>query len=463
MSVLTLKLMTKFLPISEVGQQYLINSFILWFSLVLINPMGMFVNRNIYGWKHAKTLIARLRNLNSYFLSISALSVVIVCALYNFTDIFIQYKFLAILAYFAFYIFYSTWFQTLVSIFNLFNYQKDFVILNIVALFLGLVFACAGVVYIQPSCLIWLTGLLIGQTLALFYGYYLIRKYELNHLLDDAKPDETHPEDTKIFSKKTLHFCFPIALTTFLMWFLTQGYRIVIERAAGVEMIASIGIGLGLATSLAAIVESVTSQYLYPSYYSSLTNSTKESRAKSWEILWEKSVSLYIPTVLALLPCSVFLIKYVLSKHFEGVFLIVFAGLFIELCRLLSNIIYISAHAENRTKNNLIPYFFGAAVLVIYLTVLISLKRVEIVYCVFGLVFSSVIVLYLNTLSIKKHLGIKIQALPVLKSFLKAVPQIILFYFCYKYVDTNMVIVTGLCMVAGIYYLLTVKDSLKKI
>ncbi|AZZ36564.1 hypothetical protein CIK05_07100 [Bdellovibrio sp. qaytius] len=454
--------MTKFLPVSEIGQQYVVNAFILWFSLVLINPVGMFVNRHIYGWKHAQTLVLRLKDLNSYLLLISALSVVIISVLYQFTDIFVQYKLWSILAYFAFYIYFSTWFQKLVSIFNLFDYQNDFVILNVMSLVLGLVFSCAGVMYIEPTSLVWLTGLLLGQGLTFIYGYYLLHKYELSKFLENAQPNEQHPEDAKIISKSTFSFCYPIAITTFFMWFLTQGYRIVVERAAGAEMIASIGIGLGLATSLSAIVESVTSQYLYPKYYSSLTNSTLETRSKSWEVLWLKAVALYIPTIFVLFPGSVFAAKIILSKHFEGIYIVAFAGLIIELGRLLSNIIYLAAHAEKKTKTNIVPYFWGAVVLVIYLLGLMYFNKVDIIYCLVGLVFSSTMVLYLNILSIKKLLDMKIQVWPIVMAVLKQAPQLVLFYFCYLYIDTNLYIVTGLCALAGMYYLLSVKNTLKQ-
>lgn len=452
--------MTKFLPVSEIGQQYVVNAFILWFSLVLINPVGMFVNRHIYGWKHAKTLILRLKNLNTYLVLISVLSLIIIGLLYRFTDVFVQYKLWSILAYFAFYIYFSTWFQTLISIFNIFDHQKDFVILNLMSLVLGLVFACAGVVYIKPTSLIWLAGLLVGQTLAFIYGYVLLRKYELTHLLDDGEPNEQHPEDIKLAPKTTFDFCYPIAITTFFMWFLTQGYRIVVERAAGAEMIASIGIGLGLATSLSAIVESVTSQYLYPKYYSSLTNSTLESRSAAWKDLWDKAVALYIPTIFVLFPGSVFVAKVILSKNFEGIYIVAFAGLLIELGRLFSNIIYLAAHAEKRTKMNIVPYFWGAVFLVIYLVALIYLNKVNVILCLFGLVFASTIVLFLNMLSIRKLLGVKIDLLFIAKAILKQSPQLVLFYVCYLYIESNMYIVVSMCALAGIYYLWNVRKSI---
>ena len=79
LAVVTLRLMTSLLSQQEVGNQYLIYSILLWFSLVLINPVGMFVNRHLHEWKQNQQLYFFIKQLNTYFAIIAFFDSASVC------------------------------------------------------------------------------------------------------------------------------------------------------------------------------------------------------------------------------------------------------------------------------------------------------------------------------------------------------------------------------------------------
>src|SRR3989344_4217331 len=229
-SILTIRIMTTVLAKDEIGSQYLIQSIILWFSLVLINPFVMFINRHVHEWFQSNQLVSALKKMNVYFpkevLSIGA-----------------NQSTVSVMVLVFLYIYLSTWFQTLTSFFNLFNYQKHFVFLNISSQALGLIFAYGLTIEFQMSAFYWMLGLLVGQFASLLMAFLFLRQnqYFNSKTQINAK--------LNIFTKETLHFCLPVALATVFMWFQTQGYRLIIEKSSGVELLAILGVSLGVAAS----------------------------------------------------------------------------------------------------------------------------------------------------------------------------------------------------------------------
>jgi O-antigen/teichoic acid export membrane protein len=288
-AVLNIRLMTEFLSQTEVGSQYLISSIIMWFSLVLINPLGMYVNRHVHEWNQNRQLYFFIKELNKYFAGIALISIPIVYVVKTQFGVGDLIPEVALIAFIMCSVFFATWFNTLVSFFNLFDFQKILVLLNIFALGIGLIFAILLSKLVAPTALSWMSGILLGQifilvvTLALFY-----RMFPRDRVQDGVQQE-------KLFSKSTLNFCYPVAITTLFMWFMNQGYRLIVERYWGVDVLAAIGVGLGLAASVAGVVEAITTQYFYPQYYAALANSDLSQRRRAWQILRTNTIIVYVP------------------------------------------------------------------------------------------------------------------------------------------------------------------------
>lgn len=460
LSILTIKMMTHYLSVEEIGHQYIINAFILWFSFVLINPVGMFVNRHVHEWQKNSSLLLNFKKLNLYFFIISILSLLIVTALYITTSFFSSFSLFKIIFYFSFYVFFSTWFQTLTSMFNLFNQQKKFIILNNLSLFLGLCLAICGVLFYENSALIWLVGLLLGQIVSLFLGFYWFYKSQFFSFVQFENSIQINNNScpSPFFSKQTFNYCYPVAITTLFMWFNSQGYRVLVEKTIGIEQLASLGLGLGLAASLSSILESVVSQYLYPVYYKEIAHSDLFNRSKAWLDLWEKASSIYLCTIFLFLPLSIIAVDFLLSKKFDGIYFVIFLGLGLELFRLLTNLTYLVAHAEKKTENNIKAYFWGSLVLLGSVFFMSYLNFLNVKTILFGLCISSLTVFAANYLSIQNISNVKISFARLFKLFIYNTPQVIFFYAILKYKE-NLFMTVFLVILTGIYYLFQLKTN----
>ncbi|MBC7742932.1 MAG: oligosaccharide flippase family protein [Bdellovibrionaceae bacterium] len=421
-SILTIRLMTELLSQTEVGNQYIINSMILWFSLVLINPIGMFVNRHIHEWQKQGQLQAMVKNVNMYFLFIAVCSVPLLGAARYFLKVGLTIQAEPLLIYVGIYIFFSTWFQTLISFFNLFEFQKQFVMLNVISQILGLGMAVVAVTWLQPTGLSWLSGLLAGQILSLVLGIFVYKKY-----FPQSEINQT--SSFSLFNKNTLIFCYPVALATLFMWFMNQGYRLYIEKYIGVEALATLGVALGLAASVAALIEALTTQYYYPAFYAKIAHSTLNDRQAAWQKLWDNTAIIYIPFCFLTMATAPFLVRLLTAEKFHHVTLFVLMGAFIELFRQMSNVAYLASHAEKKTQNTIAPYLFGSLLLVFLLAVLRNFGLLDIFNICLCLVGVGLLTLVFNVVVVKRVLNVKINYLNLLKVFIFALPLLIIHYF----------------------------------
>lgn len=422
-AVVTIRLLTELLPEQEIGIQYLINSILMWFSLVLINPVGMFTNRHIHEWKESGELYNYLKQVNVYFLMIAVISVPVVFVLRNYFKIGTVVPNLDLLLFVMFYVYFATWFTFLISYFNLFDRQKLFVYLNVSSQVLGLGFAIASIKLFQPTAIHWMSGLLLGQIAALLMALMLFLKEFPRAQFAKV------PAGPGLFSRYTFLFCFPVAVATLFMWFMNQGYRLMIERNMGVEVLASLGIGLGLAMSLATVVEGITTQYLYPKYYAGLANSDLDSRRSAWKILNQNAMIVYIPFCLLTVSVSFLMVRVLVARHFDHVVPYVMFGAFIELLRQLSNIAYIVAHAEKKTKFTILPYFAGACALAVLFGLLVYLSQLEITNVLVCILAASGITYAMNLVVVKKLIQVNLDFRVALQSTAISLPLLLPIFF----------------------------------
>lgn len=453
LSILTVRLMTELLDQKQVGNQYLINSVILWFSLVLINPVGMYVNRHIHEWQREKKLFFVFKQLNKYFLFVALLSIPIIFGLKKFTAIGEQIDIFDFVIYAFFYIFISTWFQTLSSFFNLFEYQKQFVFLNIISQAVGLVFSFCLVKYYSNSAVFWLVGLLVGQLISLVVGLLLGKKYFFA-----ADQDQMGRfENEKLLDHEAFKFCLPVAITTLFMWFSSQGYRIIVDRVLGAESLASLGVGLGIAASVAAIIESIATQYFYPKYYSSLANSNQTNRRDAWLVLWKSTVTVYLPFCFLTIATAPFLVKVLASAKFGHVVPYVIAGAVFEFFRQSSNISYIASHAELKPSKTILPYMFGGVVLLLSLILLINFSNMSNQNILIALGISSISIYIYNFVVVKKLINIRFDFKYFFKVLLISVPVVAIYFLELERMDRLLLFlissVCGFWILASVGYL----------
>ncbi len=421
LAIFTLRLLTEVLPQDQVGQQYVINSMILWFSMVLINPVGMYVNRHLHEWKKENALVYYMKKLNSYFLIIAVLSLVIVflCSYFSvFKNITMD---LSMYFYFLAFIYLSTWFQTITSMFNLFNQQKIFIILSILSQFLGLLFAFLLTHFFKVESLYWLFGLLSGQVVSLIVAIIFFKK----HFYSDQR---LIPARDSFFQKTTFLFCYPVAITTLFMWFNTQGYRLYLESEIGLASLGALGVGLGLAASVSSVVESITTQFLFPRYYESLVRSSVSDRVQSWNELWLKSLCIYVPFCFLTVSASTFLVRVLTAKQFHHIASLVCLGAFVELFRQLSNILYLVAHGEKKTQQTIVPYLTGALACILGFLIIQKWFSISPFSVGIVLIVSGVFIFSFNILNAYRMIPINLNLKFIFKTLLFSTPILSVFF-----------------------------------
>ncbi len=422
LAIFTLRLLTEILPQQEIGQQYVINSMILWFSMVLINPVGMFVNRHLHEWKKENSLVFYMKKLNSYFLMIAVLSLMVVFLCSYFSVFKNMSMNPSMYFYFLAYIYLSTWFQTISSMFNLFNQQKIFITLSVLSQFLGLLFAFLLTHFFKVESLYWLFGLLSGQVVSLVVALY----YFKNNFYSDQR---LIPSQDLFFKNTTFLFCYPVAITTLFMWFNTQGYRLYLESEIGLASLGALGVGLGLAASVSSVVESITTQFLFPKYYESLAKSSVADRVKSWNELWSKSFCIYIPFCFLTVSASTFLVRVLTAKQFHQIVPLVCLGGFVELFRQLSNVLYLVAHGEKKTQQTIIPYLTGALTCLFGLLILQKWFSISPLSIGLVLIFSGLMIFSFNILKAYKMIPISLNLKFIFKTLIFSAPILSVFFF----------------------------------
>lgn len=450
LAIVAIRVMTQLLLPVEIGNQYVINSIVLWFSLVLVNPMGMYINRHLNEWKKNNQIYFYLKKINYYFVLIALLSLPIIFVAKQFFDVARLIPQFDLFIFILIYLYVSTWFQTLVSFFNLLDFQKTFVVLNIIAQAMGLLTAYVLISAIRPDAIGWLSGLLFGQGVSLLAAVFLFKKYI-------PKQDQQTISQDHLLSSATFLFCYPIAITTIFMWFLNQGYRLIIEKNLGAEILAPIGIGLGLAASLAGVVESITTQYLYPKYYSELPGSNFEKRKAAWSLLWQKSITIYILTAFTMLACSRFVVDVLVAQKFQHLVWYFAVGVGIEFLKQNSNIIYLAAHGEKQTQKNILPYLFGALVLFIGFKILIY-KNLFLIDELLGVLLLSHLVTYIyNVIHVKKMLQHSFNKKIVFRALILGLPLLAVYFLVPAelsiFIYFALAILSGLWGLGSIYVL----------
>jgi len=296
--------------------------------------------------------------LNVYFFSVALISIPIIYVAYfyfNIAHVFIYWE-LAVLLFST--IYFSTWFQTLCPSLNLLERRRAFVAFNLFAQALGLMLAVVGVFVLRRTAFVWLSGILLGQVAGVFVCYWYFSTRLISKFAQYGRGYQS-----ELFLNRTVwYFCFPVAITTALMWTQNQSYRILIESNLGAEALAVLGVGLGIATSIAGLVESMVSQYFYPRFYANLAGDAQDARVRAWTKLYLNALSVYVPTMIFVVCSAKFILKILVNSKFEDCLSLVMWGAAIEFCRMMTNIIYMVSQAEMKMKATVVPYFSGAVI-----------------------------------------------------------------------------------------------------
>ncbi len=410
--LLTLRLATSLLSPIEMGKISIVTSSVAFFALLLINPVGMYINRRLHAWDLRDKATNYLTYFWLYLLVANIFSALILCALIGFNiwnpSISTYWLLLLVCGNLTF----GTLNQTVIPGLNLFGHTSWFLCLTVATTATSLIFAVSLVLKVAPNAENWLSGLLIGQLIVgligkkIFYSK-LKGKESKNTALLKLSHTQIH---------NFLNFAWPIAIAVGLGWIQNQSYRYLMEERLGLIDLGLFVAGYGISAGLVAGFESIFTTYFQPKFYKRISTNTISEQAKAWQDYAQAILPSLLITSFFIMATAPDLTQLLLGPSFRQSSQFVVWGAFAESARISISVFGMATHARMNTKLLLTPNLVGAVLSVTLIWYLIPLYGSDGVGI--GLISSFVITLLLTIRITKKHLQV---SLPIKLFFQSAI------------------------------------------
>jgi O-antigen/teichoic acid export membrane protein len=400
--ILTLRISTTLLPPSEMGKISIVVSTIAGFALLILNPVGMFINRRLIIWNQRGLAKQYLRMFWVYVLATTLFSSCVLAALtyshlWN-TDI----NKLWLIGLVAFNIVFATVNQVAIPSLNLLGYQLQFLTLSIATNLLSLVFAVTLVLNFSLSAEFWLLGIMLGNLVIGLYGAKTFYAKLNNSNMADVSFGFNQMK--KFHLHGFFNYTWPIALASLLGWVQSQSYRYSIEQNTGLETLGLFVAGFGISAGLMAAFDSVITTYFQPRFYRKISEFEDAfSHSSAWSSYANSILPALLLTTVLIICLAPSLTRLLLGDRYHGVEHFVVFGAIAEMLRLSTGVFALMAHAKMKTKLLLIPNFVGALIAVLLTYILISKYGVNVV--AYALILSFLASAYLSFYSIKEYLA----------------------------------------------------------
>lgn len=416
-ALVSVRVFTSLLSAAEVGNIYLINALFGFFGLALINPVGTYMNRKTHRWAEEKSILDRFFIYNIYLVLLAVSSTVIIFLLNRYWHVGATIRVPMLICFLMFSIYFTTWNQTIIPALNLLNHRMSFVLFTLLTLVVGLVFSVLLVNYYSSTAVSWLSGQLCAQALIALFALVYLKKV-MGQGVNFSRAREVVTRENLM---NILHFVFPLACTTFFMWLQNQSYRIVIEKTVGAEFLGMIGLGIGLASSIAVAAESLIQQLYLPGFYRDINTPDLEKRTEAWNAMAQLTIPVYIALTIMVSCLAPFLLNILASKKFGGAYVFIIFGAWIEFFRMTTAMLTSVAHAEMRTKFLLRAYCVGG-LLAVAGTYLGTLTTEYALVIPSLLVLSGLVSMIIMYHDMKKLMRIKVGIRSIRKSILLSLP-----------------------------------------
>ena len=348
-----IKLSTALLAPAEMAKVYLVTSIVSFYSMLLINPVGMFMNRRFHAWNDQGRINPYFGYFWLYLLvvcvaAVASLQVVVATGL---VDLHVSGVWIAVLVGGSLLVASAN--QVVIPGLNLLNHRGWFVVLTLATVGSGLATALLLVLWVGPRAEMWISGLLTGQFIFAAVGWrvFAARLQQTQHT-----PKPGRPHVVALAS-----FALPISLAVGLGWLQSQGYRFMMETQLGMHALGLFVAGYGISSGLISAFEMLLTTYLHPIFYRHISNESEIEQSRAWR----DYAGTMFPSLL-LMGCFIYatapeLTRVLLGSAYQSSFEFVAWGVIAELARVVSATYGMVAHARMRTRLLLVPGVVGAA------------------------------------------------------------------------------------------------------
>ncbi|WP_157808021.1 lipopolysaccharide biosynthesis protein [Marinomonas sp. ef1] len=375
-SLLSLRIMTTVLTPENYGELSLLLSIQGFCGLLLVNPIGQYININTHRWYDEKTLFCRIRVYRCYLIIVASTgSLLVIVSLFDTVSNLI----FACLSLFLI-VLMGSWNITFMDLLNMLGDRRSAILWSIVTVCSGTSFSTVFVV-IDSNATNWLFGQGIGMAVGALGAKYSLRSFRSKKL--------ENKNIILISRSEVLSYCFPLALATGLMWLSQGGYRFVIEHFWGLSALAYFAIALQVSTAIWAIIQSIIMQFLYPYFYRSVSEgATEETIKNSYSDLLNLLIPIYILAAAFFIVAAPYLLVLLIDEKYHSALVFLILGAVIQFFNVVSNVFSNAAHVRRKTSSLILPYVVSAVLTISGISVL-GILNYPITYAAHMLVFSS--------------------------------------------------------------------------
>ena len=343
--------MTSIFNPSQMGDYYLVIAFMSFISLFILNPIGIYVNRNTIVWGKDKSLGSRLKSLS---FKIYPILILLFSLIY-----FIANKYFEITKSFSWDIFliiilvllFKTNSETYASCLNILNKRKVFIYSQIFTPLLTLIFFLGLIMILPIKINIWFYALVIANGAIFIYLFKFLSAFNFN---------DTYQWTIKnIFS-----FSSPLIISNLFMWFVFEGYRFLLEPKVNVIQFGLFVVGFGLSAQIVSSLDSIYTQYMGPFLTNWMTKKEEILRHRKIDDYIVFTFSIYTTGLIMGLIFSSFLFDILIDKKFEKGLIFFEAGLFFEFFKSTTNQLKNIGYSENNNNYTFIGYLLGSIILI---------------------------------------------------------------------------------------------------
>jgi O-antigen/teichoic acid export membrane protein len=349
----SVKIMTSILTPEEMGKYSLVMTTTAMFAMLLINPVGMYINRRLHEWVERGLFRQVFHNFLIYIVFV-ALAITMFAWGYGLTDYFkIQWPWWMLAVLVGGSIVFNSVNQTLVPSLNMVGRVSAFSMLTVLTLLCSLMLSIALTRWVEASAQYWLLGTLLGQ---IFFSGIAYAVFFKGH---GTVARFSWPKVEMQQLRTLIIFCAPVAVAAVLSWSQAQGYRYVLAQTFGVAELGLFAAGYGLAASLMAALETILTTWFQPRFYRQSHASEPEVRRQAWIQYAQIILSATLLGAIGLAFVAQEVTPLFLGEQFHNVSYFVVVGAFSEWVRIQVGTFGLIEHLKMTTIKLMLPSCVG--------------------------------------------------------------------------------------------------------
>jgi O-antigen/teichoic acid export membrane protein len=398
LALIAIRAVTTYLTPAQYGELALLLTVQMFCGLFLINPVGQHINLHTHAWWDDGTLIVRLASYQKYIFVVSLVGCVVVLGMSKQDSAVLM--FWSAVAMFAM-IFSGTWNATLIPLLNMLGFRAASVLWGTITVSVALAASILLTTWL-PSATAWFAGQSIGMAVGALGANYVFLRHA-------SQRGRLQKNQALLDMRTVLTYCLPLALATGLMWIQLSGYRILVESYWGLAQLGFLVVGLQVAGQIWGVMETLSSQFLYPLFYRRVSAHENEAEVeRAFSDLLNTLVPIYFVLAGLLVSCASYLLKLLVAPQFQGAIYFVMLGAGIEMCRVLGNLLSSAAHVKRQTKSLALPYAAGA-ISTITLIFLAGVEQMEIAWAGVSLLIGAFAMLLVMLVSMYRQVRFSID------------------------------------------------------